>query len=112
MADLTPDEIQAKIDDLAHYLWAVEAALEADEPDLEFIWFIPRKKEIKKTKTGKEYWVIEVVDSTGKLTKIRCWGIQPTDSIQMNRPYISRLDYNDQFGFSTRSVRKSFRMIG
>ena len=82
------------------------------EPDLEFVWFIPRKKEIKKTKTGKEYWVIEVVDSTGKLTKIRCWGIQPTDSIQMNRPYISRLDYNDQFGFSTRSVRKSFRMIG
>jgi len=37
MADLSKDEIQARIDDLAHFLWAVEAELEKPEPDYDFI---------------------------------------------------------------------------
>ena len=82
------------------------------DPELQFVWFIPRKKEVKKTKNGKEYWVLDVVDSTSKVTKIRCWGIQEHDVVYINKPYMSRIDYNDQFGFSTRSIRKSFRLLG
>lgn len=82
------------------------------DPELQFVWFIPRKKEVKKTKNGKEFWVLDVVDSTSKVTKIRCWGIQENDVIHINKPYMSRIDYNEQFGFSTRSIRKSFRLLG
>jgi len=82
------------------------------DPELQFVWFIPRKKEVKKTKNGKEYWVVDVVDSSSKVTKIRCWGIQEHDVIHINKPYMARIDFNEQFGFSTRSIRKSFRLLG
>lgn len=76
-------------------------------------WFIPRKITVKKTKKGKTYWVVEVVDSNNENTKIRCWGIKPEkDHIFINRPYMASLDYNDNWGFSTRCVGKTFRRIG
>ncbi len=81
------------------------------DPELQFVWFIPRKKEVKKTKNGKQYWVLDVVDSTSKVTRVRCWGVQEHDVIHINHPYMARIDYDEQFGFSTRSVRKNFRMI-
>jgi DNA polymerase III subunit alpha len=81
------------------------------DPELQFVWFIPRKKEVKKTKNGKEYWVLDVVDSSSKVSRIRCWGIQENDVIHINRPYMARIDFNEQFGFSTRSIRKSFRLL-
>ena len=83
------------------------------DPDLEVCWFIPRKVVPRKTKNGKTYWILEVIDSNNELTKIRCWGVKPEkDRIHVNRPYMSRLDYNDQWGFSTRSIKYNFRLLG
>ena len=83
------------------------------DPDLRVCWFIPRKIVIKKTKKGKTYWLVEVVDSNNENTRIRCWGIKPDkDHIHINRPYMAALEYNGDWGFSTRCVGKSFRMIG
>ena len=83
------------------------------DKELGMCWFVPRKIVVKKTKRGKTYWVVEVVDSNNEITKIRCWGIRPEkDHIYINMPYMAVLDYNDDWGFSTRSVGRSFRMIG
>ena len=75
------------------------------------VWFIPRNVIPKKTKNGKPYWILEVIDDTNSLTKIRCWGIQEYDRIYVNRPYMAKLDYNDKWGFSTRSLRRNFRIL-
>jgi len=83
------------------------------DADLGLVWFIPRKIDRKKTRTGKDYWVVDVIDSTNKVTKIKCWGVKPgQDKVFINRPYMARLDYSDQWGFSTRSIRRFFRMVG
>ena len=82
------------------------------DPDLAVSWFIPRKITKKKTKNGKEFWVVDAIDITSKITKIRCWGIKKEDKIFINRPYMAKLDYNEQWGFSTRSVRRNFRLVG
>ncbi len=82
------------------------------DPELMFVWFIPRKIVKKKTATGKDYWVVEVIDSTNTLTNIKCWGIKESDQIQRNRPYMAKLDYDENWGFSTRSLMKNFRLLG
>jgi DNA polymerase III alpha subunit len=83
------------------------------DPELQVCWFIPRKIVPRKTKNGKTYWILEVIDSNNELTKIRCWGVKPEkDRIHVNRPYMSRLDYNEQWGFSTRSIKYNFRLLG
>ena len=82
------------------------------DPDLQYVWFIPRKIEAKKTVKGNTYWVVDVIDTTNTNTRIRCWSIRPRDELAINRPYIAKLDYNDDFGFSTRSISKNFRLIG
>ena len=85
---------------------------EFDE-ELQICWFIPRKVVEKKTKNGKLYWIIEAIDSNNELTRIRCWGVKPDkDQVHINRAYMSRLDYNEQWGFSTRSVRHNFKLLG
>ena len=82
------------------------------DPVLQYVWFIPRGKVEKKSKTGKTFWVLDVIDSTNTNTKIRCWGITSKDEIAFNRPYIAKLNYNEDFGFSTWSMSKDFRVIG
>ena len=85
---------------------------EFDE-SLELCWFIPRKVIPKKTKKGKDYWILEVIDSNNETEKIRCWGIDPKkDQIHINRPYMSRLKFDPKWGFSTRSMYKNFRLLG
>ena len=84
---------------------------EYDE-ELEFAWFIPRNIEVKKTKNGKTYWVVDVIDSTNTNNKIRCWSVRENDQLLINRPYVARLSYDDQWGFSTRSISRNFRLIG
>ena len=82
------------------------------DKDLQVTWFIPRKVTIRKTKNDKTYYVLEVVDSNNDITQIRCWGANPDkDHIQRNRTYIAKLDYNDQWGFSTRSIYHNFRVL-
>ena len=81
--------------------------------DLGLVWFIPREVTERKTKNGKPYLVITVIDGNSTLTKIRCWGIiSGKDRVFINRPYMARLDYNEQWGFSTRSVRRNLKLLG
>jgi len=76
-------------------------------------WFIPREVIEKKTRKGRTYWLVKVVDSTSKNTTIKCWAVDPKkDTVHINRPYMARLDYSDDWGFSTRSVRYSFKLLG
>ena len=83
------------------------------DPALLLCWFIPRKVVVKKTKKGKTYWIVETIDSNNQLTKIRCWGIRPEkDRIYLNRPYMAKLKYDEQWGFSTYAIGKSFKLLG
>ena len=81
--------------------------------DLGVAWFIPREIVPKKTKNGKTYWIVKVIDNTSTLNSIKCWGVKPEkDHIHLNRAYMSKLDYSEQWGFSTRSIGHNFRMLG
>jgi len=83
------------------------------DADLLVTWFIPRKVTIRKTKNGKDYYIIEVIDSNSTQTSIKCWGVDPTrDQVYNNRPYMAKLDYNEQWGFSTRSLKYNFKLLG
>jgi len=83
------------------------------ETDLQLCWFIPRKIVSRKTKNGKLYWIVEVIDSNNELTKIRCWGVKPDkDRIHLNRPYMAHLKYDPNWGFSTYAIGKTFRQLG
>ena len=77
-------------------------------------WFIPIEKTNKKTKKGKDYWVIKVIDSTFKITSVKCWGIQ-NDILHLNHLYVAKyIEFNSQWGYSTGPVppRKNFKLIG
>ena len=83
------------------------------DTDLCVCWFIPRKIVPKKTKNGKNYWIVEVIDSNNETEKIRCWGVRPEkDKIFINRPYMAKLKYDEQWGFSTYAIGKSFKLLG
>ena len=83
------------------------------DPDLNLVWFIPRKVTSRQTKNGKTYWVVEVIDENNVLTHIKCWGIREgKDNLHLNRPYMAKLDHSEQWGFSSRSIRHNFRMLG
>jgi len=88
-------------------------AIANHDPELcQAVWFIPRKIVEKQTKHGKAYWIMEVIDDTNVMTKIRCWGLKDSDRILVNRPYLAKLEYNEKWGFSTRSIRRNFRLLG
>jgi len=82
------------------------------DPELLVSWFIPRKVTKRKTKNGSNYLIVEAIDSTSTVTKIKCWGVKSGDTVHVNRPYMARLDYDEQWGFSTRSIRHNFRLLG
>jgi DNA polymerase-3 subunit alpha len=83
------------------------------DPDLQLSWFIPRAIIPKKTKNGKDYWILECIDDTSTLTKVRCWGVNPNkDRIFLNRPYMAKLNYDPNWGFSTRAIGRTFRLLG
>ena len=81
------------------------------DKDLGVAWFIPREVVEKKTKNGKNYWIVSVIDETAAISKIRCWGVRENDKIYVNRPYMAKLDYSENWGFSTRSVYHNFRLL-
>jgi DNA polymerase-3 subunit alpha len=103
---ITPDTVQRLHDKFIPPISEFDQALQV-------CWFIPRKIVPRKTKNGKDYWIVEVIDSNNELTRIRCWGIKPEkDRIHLNRPYMARLKYDDNWGFSTYAVGKTFRLLG
>jgi DNA polymerase-3 subunit alpha len=80
---------------------------------LNVCWFIPRKITPKKTKNGKDYWIVEVIDSNNEQTRIRCWGVKPErDKISLNKPYMAKLKYNEEWGFSTYAIGRTFKLLG
>ena len=82
------------------------------DKDLGVAWFIPREVIPKKTKNGKLYWIVKVIDDSSSSTSIKCWGIREGDEIHVNRPYAAKLDHSEDWGFSTRSVRHTFKLLG
>ena len=82
------------------------------DPELGVTWFIPRECKLKKSKNGKNFYVVKVIDDNNETTVIRCWGVDPEkDVVQINRPYMAKLNYNQQWGFSTFSMRKMFKLL-
>lgn len=103
---VTP-EVRQKLDE--YYIPAISDY----DPELGLVWFIPREIIRKKTKKGKPYWIVEVIDSNSVLTRFRCWGIvEGKDRIHLNRPYMGKLDYDPAWGFSTRSIKRNLRLLG
>jgi hypothetical protein len=82
------------------------------DPELGVTWFIPRECKLKKSKNGKNFYVVKVIDDNNETTTIRCWGVDPEkDHVHMNRPYMARLNYDPNWGFSTFSLRKMFKLL-
>jgi len=80
--------------------------------DLGVAWFVPREVIEKKTKNGSTYWIVRVIDDTSATNSIKCWGVNSKkDKIHLNQPYMARLDYDQNWGFSTRSIKHNFRLL-
>ena len=82
------------------------------DKDLQLCWLIPRNIMVKQTRNGKTFWIINAIDDTCQTTDIKCWNVRPGDEVHLNRPYIAKLQYDDQWGFSTRSVKYNFKLVG
>jgi len=82
------------------------------DPEIGVAWFIPREVISKKTKNGKTYWIVNTIDISGGSNKIKCWGVNPDkDLLHINRPYMAKLDYDEQWGFSARGIKHSFKLL-
>ena len=82
--------------------------------ELQMCWCIVREVTKKKTKNGKLFYVVDVIDNNSVQTRIRCWSVNPErDILYVNRPYMIKPQYNDTWGFSTRgSLNRTFVMLG
>jgi hypothetical protein len=78
-------------------------------------WCIPTEVITRKTKTGKFYYQVMVIDSSMKTQKINCWGVDPkTDFIYPHRLYVLEWpQYNATWGFSTRGgLNRNWKLLG
>ena len=83
------------------------------DPELLVCWFIPREVICKKTRNGKDFYIVRVIDSNSETNTIKCWGVKPEkDIVHINRPYMAKLKYDEQWGFSTYAIGKTFRLLG
>jgi hypothetical protein len=85
------------------------------DPDLGMAWCIPIKLTSKKSKNGKWFYTVDVIDSNSEVTRLRCWGVNPQkDFIFLNKPYVLKYPkYNETWGFSTYgAIDKKWMMIG
>ena len=101
------DNIQRRLDEL--YIPPISEF----DPSLQVVWFVPREVIKKKTKNGKDYYLVKVIDSNSELNTIKCWGVKPEkDVVHINRPYMAKLDWDPQWGFSSRRLRSEFKLLG
>jgi hypothetical protein len=83
------------------------------DPELGICWFIPKGIEKKTTKNGKQYIILEAIDETNIVTKIKCWKYDPKrDIVHLNHPYVSRVDYSEDWGYDIKSIHNSMKLIG
>ena len=107
MSLVMTDAVKTKLEN--HFVPAISDY----DPELGLVWFIPREIIKKRTKNDKPYWIVAVIDSNSVLTKFRCWGIvEGKDRIHLNRPYMGKLDFDQTWGFSTRSIKRNLRLLG
>jgi DNA polymerase-3 subunit alpha len=81
------------------------------DPELQLCWFIPREVTKRIASNGREYFLVKAIDDTSATSTIWCWGITNKDRIELNRPYMAKLKYSQDWGFSSYSVRKNFKML-
>ena len=99
-------EVTEKIDELAI------PPIAKVEKSGQVCWFVPREIIPKKTKTGKDYWIVKAVDSTSTTSTIKCWGVRPgLDKIRINRPYLAKVGYSEQWGYSVRSLKQEMKLL-
>ena len=78
-------------------------------------WCVPTEVITRKTKTGKAYYQVIVIDSNMKTQKINCWGVDPErDFIYPHRLYVLEWpQYNATWGFSTRGgLSRNWKLLG
>jgi DNA polymerase-3 subunit alpha len=78
-------------------------------------WCIPTEVTLRKTKTGKAYYQVTVIDSSMKTQRINCWGVNPsTDFIYPHRLYVLEWPkYNATWGFSTNGgLSRNWKLLG
>ena len=96
MSKVVTQDVESRIAE-----WVAPPISEYDY-DLGYCWCIPRSVTLKKSRNGKNFYVVEVIDSNSVLTKIRCWSIKPEkDKLHINRPYMLKPKYSADWGFST-----------
>jgi DNA polymerase III subunit alpha len=99
------EELQEKL-----YTHACPPISEFD-PELKVCWFIPREVIRRKTKNGKEYWILKVIDINGADEDIKCWGVRESDRLHLNKVYMGKLKFEDKWGFSTFGVSKNLKRL-
>ena len=85
------------------------------DPELGMAWCVVTEVMTKKTKGGKFFYQVKVIDSNMEEMRVNCWGVDPkTDHLYVNRLYVLEWpQYNETWGFSTRSgVNKNWKLLG
>jgi len=80
---------------------------------LETCWFIVKEFNWRKTKENKYYCILDVVDSTGQINSIKCWGTDPSvNNFLIHRAYYAKkIDFSEQWGYSARNIKKNFVLL-
>ena len=90
------DQIREKLHEM--YIPAISEY----DPELQVCWGIVREVINKKTKNGKDYYIVRMLDDSSQLISVKCWGIRPAiDKLHINRPYMLAPKYDEDWGFST-----------
>jgi DNA polymerase III alpha subunit len=83
------------------------------DPALGVAWFIPREVIQRKTITNRPYYIVKTIDNNSAMVDIKCWGINPRkDKVFLNRPYMAKLKHEEQWGFSSKTGLKDWRLLG
>ena len=81
--------------------------------DLGVAWFIPREVIQRKTAKGRAYYIVKTIDKNSVMTDIRCWGVNPEkDTLFINRPYMAKLKFDEQWGFSSKGGLQNWKLLG
>jgi DNA polymerase III subunit alpha len=78
-------------------------------------WCIPTDVVERKTKGGKPYYQVTVIDSNMETQKINCWGVDPSrDIIYTHRLYVLEWpQHNATWGFSTKGgLSRNWKLLG
>ena len=84
------------------------------DSELRLCWCIPREITVKKSRNGKDFFVVKVIDSNSVQKTIRCWSIDKAkDKIHINRPYMLKPKFSVEWGFSTYGrVNQAWVLLG